>query len=69
MLIGVRADGTRELIAMDEGYRESDESSAELLRGCVAWPGMRAPDVAALVRAGAGFEHGVLIAQGLRGAR
>ena len=45
VLIGVRADGTKELIAMDEGYRESGESWAALLRDC-AWRGMRAPVLA-----------------------
>ena len=40
VLIGVRADGTKELIAMDEGYRESGESWASLLRDC-ARRGMR----------------------------
>ena len=45
VLIGVRADGTRELIAMDESYRESGESWAALLRDC-ARRGMRAPVLA-----------------------
>jgi putative transposase len=33
-MIGVRADGTKELIALDDGHRESTESSLDLLRGC-----------------------------------
>ena len=32
MLIGVRADGTKELITLADGYRESTESWADLLR-------------------------------------
>ncbi|MFE2559982.1 transposase [Streptomyces sp. NPDC059352] len=31
VLIGVRADGTKELIALDDGYRESSEAWASLL--------------------------------------
>ena len=40
VMIGVRADGTKELIALDDGHRESTESSLDLLRGCsaMAWP-------------------------------
>ena len=34
--MGVRADGTKELIAMADGYRESAESWADLLRDCRA---------------------------------
>src|SRR6266508_3853138 len=34
VMIGVRADGTKELIALDDGHRESTESSLDLLRGC-----------------------------------
>jgi transposase-like protein len=45
-LIGVRADGRKELIALADGYRESAESSwADLLRDC-ARRGMRAPVLA-----------------------
>ncbi|SDJ03898.1 Transposase, Mutator family [Nonomuraea jiangxiensis] len=40
-MIGVRADGTKELVAMADGYRESSESWASLLRDC-ARRGMRA---------------------------
>jgi putative transposase len=32
VIIGVRADGRKELLAMDEGYRESTASWAEVLR-------------------------------------
>jgi Transposase, Mutator family len=42
VMIGVRADGRRELIALADGYRESAESWADLLRDC-ARRGMRAP--------------------------
>ncbi|GHE63552.1 hypothetical protein GCM10017771_86930 [Streptomyces capitiformicae] len=45
MLMGVRADGTEELIAMADGYRESAESWADLLRDC-ARRGTRAPVLA-----------------------
>jgi transposase-like protein len=34
VLIGVRADGRKELIALADGYRESTESWADLLRDC-----------------------------------
>jgi putative transposase len=34
VIVGVRADGTKELIAIADGYRESTESWAELLRDC-----------------------------------
>src|SRR5437899_3513039 len=34
VMIGVRADGTKELIELDDGHRESTESSLDLLRGC-----------------------------------
>ena len=34
VLLGVRADGRKELIALDSGYRESGESWANLLRDC-----------------------------------
>ena len=45
VLLGVRADGRRELRALDAGYRESGESWANLLRDC-ALRGMRAPALA-----------------------
>ncbi|MEU7693344.1 IS256 family transposase [Microbispora hainanensis] len=45
VLVGVRADGSKELIALDEGYRESSESWANLLRDCER-RGMRAPHLA-----------------------
>jgi len=43
--IGVRADGRKELIALADGYRESAESWADLLRDCKR-RGMRAPVLA-----------------------
>jgi putative transposase len=46
VLIGVRPDGTKEVIAIEDGYRESTESWASLLRDLKA-RGMRAPVVAA----------------------
>src|SRR5215472_13680327 len=45
VLIGVRTDGRKELIALADGYRESAESWADLLRDC-ARRGMRAPVLA-----------------------
>jgi transposase-like protein len=45
VLVGVRVDGTKELIALEEGYRESSEAWAGLLRDC-ARRGMRAPVLA-----------------------
>jgi Transposase, Mutator family len=45
VVIGVRADGTKELVTMADGYRESSEAWAGLLRDC-ARRGMRAPVLA-----------------------
>ncbi len=45
VLIGVRADGRKELIALTDGYREAAESWADLLRDCKR-RGMRAPVLA-----------------------
>jgi len=45
VMIGVRPDGTKEVIAVEDGYRESTESWASLLRG-LKRRGMRAPVVA-----------------------
>ncbi|MFG1711345.1 IS256 family transposase, partial [Nonomuraea sp. M3C6] len=45
VLIGVRADGRKELIALSDGYRESTESWADLLRDCRR-RGLRAPVLA-----------------------
>jgi transposase-like protein len=42
VMIRVRAGGTKELIALDDGHRESTESSLDLLRGCKR-RGMAAP--------------------------
>jgi transposase-like protein len=46
VMIGVRADGRKELVALADGYRESVESWADLLRDCKR-RGMRAPVLAA----------------------
>jgi hypothetical protein len=46
VMIGASADGRKELIALADGYRESAESWADLLRDC-ARRGMRAPVLAA----------------------
>jgi transposase-like protein len=45
VIIGVRADGTKELVALDAGHRESTESWADLLRSCKR-RGMAAPVLA-----------------------
>jgi transposase-like protein len=44
VLVGVRADGTKELVAVADGQRESGDAWAELLRDCRR-RGMRAPVV------------------------
>lgn len=44
-MIGVRADGKKELVALTDGYRESTESWAALLREAKG-RGMRAPVLA-----------------------
>jgi transposase-like protein len=46
VMVGVRVDGTKELIALTDGYRESTGSWADLLRDCKR-RGMRAPVLAA----------------------
>jgi transposase-like protein len=46
VMIGVRADGRKELVALADGYRESAGSWADLLRDCKR-RGMRAPVLAA----------------------
>lgn len=43
-IVGVRADGTKELVAVVDGYRESTDSWAEVLRDLTA-RGMRAPEL------------------------
>jgi putative transposase len=45
VMIGVRADGSKELVALADGHRESSESWADLLRSCKR-RGMRAPVLA-----------------------
>jgi transposase-like protein len=45
VMIGVRADGRKELVALTDGYRESTESWADLLRDCRS-RGMTAPVLA-----------------------
>jgi putative transposase len=45
VMIGVRADGRKELVALADGYRESTESWADLLRDCHR-RGMTAPVLA-----------------------
>ena len=45
VIVGVRADGTKELVAIEDGYRESTESWADVLRD-LKRRGMRAPVLA-----------------------
>ena len=45
VIVGVRVDGTKELVAIADGYRESTESWADLLRD-LRRRGMRAPVLA-----------------------
>ena len=45
VIVGVRVDGTKELVAITDGYRESTESWADLLRD-LKRRGMRAPVLA-----------------------
>jgi transposase-like protein len=45
VMIGVRADGRKELVALADGFRESAQSWADLLRDCKR-RGMRAPMLA-----------------------
>ena len=45
VVVGVRSDGRKELVAITDGYRESTESWASLLRDCKR-RGMRAPVLA-----------------------
>jgi transposase-like protein len=45
VLVGVRADGRKELVAVSDGYRESEESWAEVLRD-LKRRGMQAPVLA-----------------------
>ena len=45
MLIGVRADETKELPALEDGYWQSDESCASVLQD-LRGRGLRAPTVA-----------------------
>ena len=45
VIVGVRPDGTKELVAIADGYRESTESWAEVLRG-LKRRGLSAPAVA-----------------------
>ena len=52
MVIGVRADGTKELVALEDGYRESEESWASVLRD-LRGLGLRAAAMA-IGRAGSG---------------
>jgi putative transposase len=44
-MIGARVEGTKALVALSDGYRESEESGAELLRD-LKKRGMRAPELA-----------------------
>jgi transposase-like protein len=57
VMIGVRTDGRKELVALADGYRESAESWADLLRDC-ARRGMHAPVLAiGTARSGSGVRY------------
>jgi putative transposase len=45
LVIGVRSDGSKELVGLSDGFRESSESWADLLRDCKR-RGLRAPVLA-----------------------
>ena len=45
VMIGARPDGTKELVALEDGYRESAESWGDLLRDLTS-RGLRAPMIA-----------------------
>ena len=53
VMIGVRSDGTKELLAVQDGYRESEASWAEMLRD-LKRRGMK-PPVLAIADGGLGF--------------
>jgi transposase-like protein len=57
VMLGVRSDGRKELVAITDGYRESTESWADLLRDCKR-RGMAAP-VLAVGDGALGFWHAV----------
>lgn len=63
VLVGVPADGSKELVALKDGYRESAESWADLTRESAQqqWRAVNAPHLVALARAGARFERGRLV--------
>ncbi len=54
VMIGARLDGTKELVAIEDGYRESSESWLTLLRdsSAVAWPHHSSRSVTALWASG-----------------
>ena len=54
VMVGARLDGTKELVAIEDGYRESTESWACLLRD-LKKRGMRAPELAVGCRRRRGF--------------
>jgi Transposase, Mutator family len=66
VMIGVRVDGTKELVALADGFRESSESWADLLRDCKRC-GMRAP-VLAVGDGALGFWNRVTKGPGSRAA-
>lgn len=64
VMIGVRADGRKELVALADGYRESTESWADLLRDCRR-RGMTAPVLAHLLTEPDDAEPGRALARSL----
>ena len=58
VMIGVRADGRKELVALTDGYRESAESWADLLRDCARRGMVRRSWRWAMARSGSGARCG-----------
>ncbi len=62
VIVGVRADATKELIAVADGERESGDTWVELLQAAdPRWRAVNGPHLVALVRASARFERGRLV--------
>ena len=57
VMIGVRADGRKELVALTDGYRESVESWADLLRDCARLGWVPRSWRWAMVRSGSGARY------------
>src|SRR4029453_1859454 len=57
VMVGVRADGTKELIALADGFRESSQSWADLLRDCKRRGMRHRCSRSATVRSGSGRRY------------